>query len=98
MTDKKTKKSTRNTWSAKLMRTFTSVLPVAKNRHGRCNRCGACCMLPNVCPWLAFDEQNKAICRIYFVRPLNCRKYPRTESEFITPDTCGYCFEDTATK
>ena len=94
--DKNAKKSNRNTWSAKLRRTLTSVLPVAKNRQGRCVRCGACCKLPNVCPWLAFDEQNLAICKCYFFRPLNCRKYPRTESEFITPETCGYHFEDSA--
>jgi hypothetical protein len=24
---------------------------------------------------------------------LNCRKYPRTESEHITQETCGYRFE-----
>jgi hypothetical protein len=24
---------------------------------------------------------------------LNCRKYPRTESELITQETCGYTFE-----
>jgi Fe-S-cluster containining protein len=95
MTDKKAKKSARNTFSAKLRRTVTSFLPVAKNRRGRCIRCGACCKLPNVCPWLDFDEQNRAVCKIYFFRPLNCRKYPRTESEFITAETCGYRFEKT---
>jgi Fe-S-cluster containining protein len=89
----KTTINRRNTWAAKLKRTFTSILPVAKNRRGRCLRCGACCRLPNVCPWLAFDDQNKAVCIIYPVRPLNCRKYPRTESELITEDTCGHFFE-----
>ena len=42
MVDKK-----RNTWGAKVMRTFTSVLPVAKNRIGSCSDCGVCCKLPN---------------------------------------------------
>jgi hypothetical protein len=31
-------------------------------------------------------------CSIYSLRFLNCRKYPRAESEFITRDTCGYRF------
>ncbi|MFA5784922.1 MAG: hypothetical protein WC962_08600 [Phycisphaerae bacterium] len=92
MTENKIQNS-KNTWAAKLTRTLTSILPVAKNRRGQCNRCGACCKLPNVCPWLAFDEQNKAICKIYPIRPLNCRKYPRTESELITADTCGHSFD-----
>ena len=82
----------KNTWLAKLIRTLTSVLPVAKNRLGNCKRCGFCCKLPNVCPFLAFDEQSLAICKAYHFRPLNCRKYPRTESEFIACDTCGFKF------
>ena len=98
MTDDKSYKSQRNTWAAKLKRTLTSILSVAKNRQGQCIRCGACCKLPNVCPWLDFDEENKAICRHYHLRPLNCRKYPRTESEFITPETCGHYFEKTPSK
>lgn len=130
----------RNTWLARIKRTFTSVLPVSKRRKGQCINCGACCKLPNVCPFLKYrsdgkarlrvarlpftlrsttkdggarsdsilrsrattkDEsakagyvgRRKAYCAIYIVRPLNCRKYPRAESEFITADTCGYRFE-----
>jgi Fe-S-cluster containining protein len=82
-----------NTWAAKIRRTFTSVLPVAKNRRGKCIRCGACCKLPNVCPWLRYDAQGKAICKIYPIRSLNCRKYPRTESEHITTSSCGHYFD-----
>jgi len=95
MTDNRITNPGRNTWAAKLKRTLTGTLPVAKNRRGKCLRCGACCKLPNICPWLDFDRQNKAVCRIYPFRPLNCRKYPRTESEFITADTCGHTFEKT---
>jgi len=83
----------RNTWGAKLKRTLTSVLPVASNRKGRCVRCGACCKLPNVCRFLRYDERGKSWCACYWLRPLNCRKYPRTESEWITSDTCGHSFE-----
>ncbi len=83
----------RNTWGAKLKRTLTSVLPVAPNRKGHCIRCGECCKLPNVCKFLRYDEEGKSLCACYPFRPLNCRKYPRTESELITGDTCGYHFE-----
>ena len=83
----------RNTWAAKAKRTVTSILPVAENRRGRCINCGACCKLPNVCPFLKSGDDGREYCSIYPIRPFNCRKYPRTESEFITRDTCGYTFE-----
>jgi Fe-S-cluster containining protein len=88
MTDKK-----RNTWSAKIKRTFTSALPVSKRRKGECVNCGACCKLPNVCLFLGHKANGGSHCVIYLLRPLNCRKYPRVESEFITTETCGYRFE-----
>jgi len=83
----------KNTWSAKVRRTFTSVLAVSEDRKGRCVRCGACCKLPNVCLFLRYDAGGKSYCAVYPLRPLNCRKYPRTESEFITAETCGYTFD-----
>lgn len=83
----------KNTWFAKIKRTFTSILPVSKSRKGQCINCGACCRLPNVCPFLKCKTNGKFYCSIYLIRPLNCRKYPRTESEFLTADTCGYRFE-----
>ena len=83
----------RNTWAAKLKRTLTSVLPVSKGRRGLCTHCGACCKLPNVCPFLKSNGDGKAYCSIYALRPLNCRKYPRTKSELITADTCGHSFD-----
>lgn len=83
----------RNTWTAKIRRTLTSVLPVAKNRRGQCIHCGACCRLPNVCPFLKTNDAGKSYCGIYRLRPLNCRKYPRTDSEHITKDTCGFRFD-----
>jgi hypothetical protein len=86
---------TKNTWSAKLKRTVTSVLPVDKNRKGNCRQCGACCKLPNVCPFLHVDEHGLCTCKIYPLRPLNCRKYPRSKSELITAGTCGYSFDET---
>jgi len=83
----------RNTWPAKVKRTLTCVLPISENRKGDCVNCGACCKLPNVCPFLRYNSDGKAYCAIYIIRPLNCRKYPRTENEFITKETCGYRFE-----
>jgi Fe-S-cluster containining protein len=88
MVDKK-----RNTWSAKIKRTFTSPFPVAKNRTGKCIDCGECCKLPNVCAFLRFKSEGKSYCSIRGIRPLNCRRYPRKESEFVTKDTCGFRFE-----
>lgn len=83
---------TKNTWSAKVKRTVTGFLPVDKSRKGRCRQCGACCKLPNPCPFLSIDENGDCTCKIYPIRPLNCRKYPRSESELLTADTCGYHF------
>ena len=83
----------RNTWGAKVRRTLTSVLPVSTARTGRCLQCGACCRLPNVCPFLETDSEGGFSCTIYRFRPLNCRKYPRTANELITADTCGFRFE-----
>jgi uncharacterized protein len=85
--------SRKNTWRAKARRTLTSVLPVSGARQGECVQCGACCQLPNVCPFLKTSGTGETYCAIYRLRPLNCRKYPRTEAEQITADTCGFRFE-----
>ena len=87
MTDKK------NTWAARIKRTFTAILPVSEKRKGKCANCGACCKLPNLCPFIKPGPDGKEFCSIYSIRPYNCRKYPRTESEHITQETCGYRFE-----
>jgi len=83
----------RNTWGAKFKRTLTSLLPPAINRGGGCANCGACCSLPARCPFLKYNAEGRSFCSIHFLRPMNCRKYPRTQEEFITEDTCGYRFE-----
>lgn len=83
----------RNTWMAKIKRTLTCLLPVSSRRRGHCINCGACCKLPNVCAFLKTGSDGKGYCGVYPFRPLNCRKYPRTESEHITKDTCGFYFE-----
>ena len=82
----------KNNLIAKLKRTATSVLPVAKNRGGQCANCGACCHLPFRCPFLK-EKNGKTYCSVYKVRPLNCRKYPRTEKEWLTKNSCGYHFK-----
>ncbi len=84
---------TGNTVTAKTKRTLTSVLPISRRRKGACISCGECCKLPFVCPFLRYRLDGRSYCEIYPVRPLNCRKYPRTESEFFTADTCGFRFE-----
>ena len=83
----------KNTWSAKFKRTLTCLLPVSDRRRGQCVHCGACCKLPNVCLFLKTNDKGEGYCGVYPIRPLNCRKYPRTEAEHITKDTCGFHFE-----
>ena len=87
------KKMTRNTWFAKFKRAFSAFFPIAQNRKGACRHCGACCCLPVRCWFLKEGEDGKQYCSIYKFRPPNCRKYPRTEKEFITEQTCGFSFE-----
>ncbi len=83
----------KNTWVTKFKRTFSAFLPIASSRNGVCRQCGACCSLPVRCCFLKerYDGQN--YCSIYELRPLQCRKYPRTGGECITEQTCGFCFE-----
>ena len=83
-----------HTLKRKIIRSLTSLLPVSKTRVGECNNCGDCCALPKPCMFLRFREDETSYCSIYSVRPPTCRKYPRVESEFITPERCGYSFVD----
>jgi len=85
--------SLKNNYFAKIVRTITSFLPVSKARRGQCQNCGKCCHLPKRCLFLK-TKGDKSYCSIYKIRPLNCRKYPRAKSELLTPDTCGYHFEE----
>ena len=82
-----------NYWS-KTIRTITSILPVEKSRKGSCKSCRECCKLPDRCVFLDYDDENKSSCKAYSFRPLNCRKYPRSANEHITPEKCGFYFED----
>jgi len=78
----------------KVRRSFTSFLPVAKNRRGECNRCGECCKMGWTCPFLKYIEEDGkrlATCSIRHIRPMNCRAYPRTGSEQLV-HPCGYYF------
>lgn len=76
----------------KLKRLATSLLPVAANRIGSCNRCGECCKLPYPCPFLRYDAEGLSLCAIYNFRPPSCRKYPRTSEENLTAEICGFSF------
>ncbi|MHA1519914.1 MAG: hypothetical protein ACTSRK_06995 [Promethearchaeota archaeon] len=86
----------KNTWFAKIYRNLLAFLPVSKKRRGECIRCGECCKLPNVCPFLRYNDKNEPRCIIYPIRSWSCRRYPRTAREHITKDTCGYWFEDSS--
>ena len=74
----------------KLARTLTSVLPIDSSRSGEC------CKLPFRCVFLKSGEDGKNFCSVYKVRPLNCRKFPRTSAQ-IKPvqHVCGFSFENT---
>jgi len=82
-------------FDGKLTRFFTSlVLPVDHGRSGDCLGCGACCEFLVKCPFLRYtdDDPPKARCKAYVVRPLQCRKYPRTKEEQMH-QPCGYRFD-----
>ncbi len=81
----------KNNYFSKLIRSITSFLPVVNNRNGECANCGACCKLPKQCIFLK-EKDRKSYCSIYKFRPLNCRKYPRAEKEFLTKESCGFRF------
>jgi hypothetical protein len=76
---------------AKIKRINNSLLPVDKNRKGKCVSCGECCKLVFVCPFLKY-KKGKSFCSIYKIRPTGCRKYPRSSKEFVTQKTCGFRF------
>jgi len=59
----------KNNLGAKIKRTITSILPVDKNRRGKCSNCGKCCYLPNKCSFLRIKD-GKSYCSIYKIRPL----------------------------
>lgn len=73
------------------------VLPVDKKRTGECLNCGACCRFLVKCPFLRSSEDGRGpfTCAVYPIRPLQCRKYPRTRQEQIH-HPCGYSFEDSS--
>ena len=80
------------TMRSKLKRTLGSFLPVDNDREGERNNCGACCHLPFRCAFLQ-TKGNKEYCSIYKIRPLNCRKFPRTNEELSTvKKSCGFTF------
>jgi len=83
-------------FDGKVKRFFTSlVLPVDASRTGECSRCSACCKFLVKCPFLKYEngDPNSPKCGAYIIRPLQCRKYPRTKSEQIH-QPCGYSFRD----
>ena len=84
----------KNNYLSKFIRNSKAFLPVQKGRVGECNRCGECCKLPNVCPFLRYDKEDKCFCAIYPIRFRSCRKYPRTAKEHITKDVCGFYFQE----
>jgi len=67
------------------------------HRSGECSRCGACCRLLFKCPFLGFDADGLATCKIYHKRPANCRIFPMDTHDIrernLVPSIslpCGY--------
>jgi Fe-S-cluster containining protein len=73
----------------KIRRAFIYLKLVDKTRHGKCKRCGACCKFTYTCPFLSYDKNEKAICKIYRIRGHMCRKYPLSDKYNETRDVCG---------
>ena len=77
-----------------------TVKALHNERKGECARCGACCKLLFVCPFLAFHEDGSTSCKIHTKRPVNCVIFPLDKRDIadrniIDPKgKCGYIFED----
>jgi Fe-S-cluster containining protein len=78
----------------KIRRAFIYLKPVDKTRHGKCKRCGACCKFTYTCPFLSYDKNEKAVCKIYRIRGHMCRKYPLSDKYHETRDVCGFKFKN----
>lgn len=67
------------------------------SRVGVCRRCGACCKLGVLCPFLV-NGRALPTCNCHDDRPLNCSAFPiderdLTDRDVIAPGTkCGYHF------
>jgi Fe-S-cluster containining protein len=78
----------------KILRAFIYLKPIDKTRYGKCNRCGACCKFTYACPFLIYDENGKAACKIYGIRTYVCSKYPLSNKYHETRDVCGFRFKN----
>ena len=63
-------------------------------RHGECDRCGACCKLLFRCPFLGTDAEGQYTCRVYEKRFAQCRLYPLHAADLLELEgQCSYTFE-----
>lgn len=76
----------------RVYRFWSAFLPVDSKRRGKCVRCGMCC-IKTKCKIIEFGDDGNVRCPIYKYRPLQCKKYPRTEKELFTYTTCGHKFD-----
>ena len=59
-------------------------------RQGTCTRCGECCRVIFVCPFL--KEGNH--CRIYTRRSEQCREFPIDKRDLKDVPVCSFRFQD----
>lgn len=62
---------------------------ITEKRKGECRRCGDCCRLGFVCPFLT-DENH---CERYESRAIQCRKFPIDQRDIDEVPDCGHYFE-----
>ena len=74
------------TWKIRISQFIEQFMPVSKNRIGECKNCGRCCQLGCKCLFYRHEK-----CVIYRIRPLNCRKSPRT-AKYLKKGCVGYRF------
>jgi Fe-S-cluster containining protein len=85
----------------KVLRFFNAINGVQPGRMGTCNpeKCStlngkqgaACCQMDNTCLFLCTGCK---VCKIYEVRPINCRAFPTSADDLKLVKNCGYYWPD----
>ncbi len=64
-------------------------------REGACDQCGQCCKIIVQCPFLS-EADGHTSCRIYKLRPLQCRAFPLHDNDLRDIEyKCSFRFRNT---